>query len=98
MIETVKEMINVLEAKVKEYEEIYGEELQELEPMMASGGNYDDAYSLGYEHGEVYGKLDVLYDLLKELEKYSLDKLLGQITEENRHQEQVTDTQGKELL
>lgn len=69
MIELIKMQIANLEAEIEELEEIFGEGLCELDAMDASGGNFDDAYEMGSEHGEIYGKLSVLYDVLKMLEE-----------------------------
>jgi hypothetical protein len=63
-------MLGKIERLIEKYES-YQEEINEFcgddfNPMDASGGNFDDAYQLGFEHGETSGKLAVLYELLKE--------------------------------
>lgn len=62
-------MIRKYEEEISEYEEVYGEDLMDLDPMDASGGNFDDAYNLGFEHGESYGKYTLLEELLREFDK-----------------------------
>jgi hypothetical protein len=54
MLEFILSEIETLEEEAKEIEEMYEEEYN---PMDWSGGNFDDAYSLGIEHGEIFGKL-----------------------------------------
>ena len=39
---------------------------KELSPDEASGGNYDDAYSIGSEDGEIYLAREVLKELSDE--------------------------------
>jgi antirestriction protein len=68
MKELILQKIAQLEEEIEEYEDAYGEDLEELDPMDASGGNFHDAYDLGYEHGETYGQLEVLHELLSNLE------------------------------
>lgn len=64
MSELILEKIATLEERIEELEEIYGKGLEELDPSDASGGNFDDAYELGFGHGETYGQLELLYKLL----------------------------------
>lgn len=52
---------------IEEYDEMYGEE--GVDAMDASGGNFDDAYSLGLEHGEMFERSSVLYDVIKRLKE-----------------------------
>lgn len=59
----IEELIRQYEEEVEIIEEDKGEDFN---PMDASGGNFDDAYDMGYEDGFVYGKLDILRELLKE--------------------------------
>jgi hypothetical protein len=68
MKELILEKIKVLEAKVEKLNEAYGEEWEEFNAMDASGGNFDDAYELGSEHGEIFGKLSLLRELLKTIQ------------------------------
>ena len=63
MKEKIQELIKEYEAEVAEIEEYTGDDFN---PRDASGGNFDEAYYMGTEHGEAYGKLNVLYELLKE--------------------------------
>jgi hypothetical protein len=65
MKELILEKIKELEEEVEELNEMYGEDWEEFNPCDASGGNFDDAYQLGSEHGEIFGKLALLRELLK---------------------------------
>jgi hypothetical protein len=48
---------------IDEIEEVVGEDFN---PMDASGGNFDDAYDMGHQHGYQYGRLSVLNQLYSE--------------------------------
>lgn len=73
MIKKIKNRIKQLEAQVAEYEEMYGgEDWEDFNASDASGGNYDDAYVLGYEHSETYTELYILRKILEELEEYNV--------------------------
>ena len=61
MLELILEKIEELEEKAREIEEMYEEG---YDPSDWSGGNFDDAYQLGMEHGEVFGQLKVLREML----------------------------------
>lgn len=56
--------IESLSAEIAENEEWKGDDFN---PMDASGGNFDDAYSLGEEHGEAYGRYAELSNAIKSL-------------------------------
>lgn len=71
MIKNIKEQIKLLELEIEEYEESFGENFEDFNPYDASGGNFDDAYYMGREHGETYGKLELLYELLRKIEEQS---------------------------
>lgn len=66
LIVYVDERIDLLEAEDEEIEERYEEG---FDPMDWSGGNFDDAYHLGNEDGEVSGELRVLYRVKSILEQ-----------------------------
>jgi len=68
MKELILAKIASLENEAVEYEEMYGENWEDFNACDASGGNFDDAYELGMEHGETYGKLSLLRELLEILE------------------------------
>lgn len=51
-----------LSSEVDENDEWKGDDFN---PMDASGGNFDDAYSLGEEHGEAYGRYAELHNVIK---------------------------------
>ena len=59
---TIEALIKEYEAEDEEIAEIIGDDFN---PCDASGGNFDDAYYMGREHGEVEGALRVLYKLRK---------------------------------
>lgn len=71
MIEEIKKLIEQYEEEVAENQEIWGEDMEDFNPMDASGGNFDDCYYMGLEHGQTEGKLEILYMVLKKLEKQS---------------------------
>lgn len=60
--EQLKELIKKQEEVVREIDEWCNNE--DFNPMDASGGNFDDAYQLGYEHGFENGKLYALRNVL----------------------------------
>lgn len=51
-------------AEYAELETVYGEDLAELDPQDASGGNFDDAYSTGTDHGETFRDLSLLPEII----------------------------------
>jgi hypothetical protein len=65
MIEEIKKRIEVLEAEMQEVEEWMEEDFN---PSDASGGNFDDCYFMGVEHGQTEGELKALRKILKQLE------------------------------
>lgn len=54
------------EAKTEyaELEEYFGEDLEDFEAYGASGGNSDDAYELGTEHGGTFRDLSLLPEII----------------------------------
>ena len=67
MKEFISEKIKDLLEQVEELEEYYGKDFEDFNAMDASGGNFDDAYYMGSEHGEIFGQLNLLNELLKKL-------------------------------
>lgn len=61
LIEKIKLLINEYETK---HDDISYRDDDDFNPSDASGGNFDDAYYMGTEHGHVDGALEVLYKLL----------------------------------
>lgn len=53
----VVEQITELMAEKEEIDEIVNDD---FDPADASGGNFDDAYEMGEEHGENYGRIQAL--------------------------------------
>ena len=53
----IDEKLPVCEAEQKEIDEMKGDEFNAMD---ASGGNFDDAYELGNDHGDTYGRLMIL--------------------------------------
>lgn len=58
MREKILKRIEELERKVEEIGTIY----EDFDP--SDGGNFDDTYFLGEEHGEIRGKLEAFYEVL----------------------------------
>jgi hypothetical protein len=69
----IKAKIEELEAEVAELEEIFGEDMEEFNP--SDGGNFDDTYYTGQEHGETFGQLAILRKVLKLVEKEEKEHL-----------------------
>lgn len=69
-LKSLKEQIELLKGDIEEIEE-YTEPKYDgdyFNPQDASGGNFDDCYQMGFEHGEKYAKLEALQDNLNILE------------------------------
>lgn len=66
VIKILEQRLELLSAEVDENDEWKGEDFN---PMDASGGNFDDAYSLGEEHGETYGRYAELFGAIKTLKE-----------------------------
>lgn len=65
LIFEITERIKFLEGDIEEYNEVYGDDFYAID---ASGGNFDDAYDLGYEHGELFKEYHMLKKFKKQLE------------------------------
>lgn len=52
------------EAEFAELETVFGAGMQDFEAMDASGGNFDDAYSTGTDHGETFRDLSLLPEII----------------------------------
>ncbi|UUV46249.1 hypothetical protein [Bacillus phage vB_BanS-Thrax2] len=65
LIKEIDYKIELLEGSIEEYKEMYGDDLNASD---ASGGNFDDAYELGYEHGELFKEYYMLKKFKKQLE------------------------------
>jgi|GEM_PF-3761262 len=65
-------MIDILKAKIEslqeEITEINSQIESDFDPDEWSGGNFDDCYNLGFEHGEKFGRMDAYKEMLKILE------------------------------
>jgi len=53
----IETRLSVLEADAEEINEMLDDD---FDPQDASGGNFDDAYDLGEEHGDTFGKISIL--------------------------------------
>lgn len=51
-------------AEYAELETVYGEDLEDLDPRDVSGGNFDDAYETGTEHGATFRDLSLLPEII----------------------------------
>lgn len=67
LIEDLESQLADVAEEIEEYEEIYGDD--EFNASDASGGNFDDAYSLGMEHGEMFERHGVLANVIKRLKE-----------------------------
>lgn len=60
----IQTLVDSLSPKLVEESDLLDEEVgedgEDFNPMDWSGGNFDDAYYMGTEHGEMYGKLEIL--------------------------------------
>lgn len=56
----IDEQLTGLIAEKEEIDEIVNDD---FDPSDASGGNYDDAYEMGEEHGENYGRIQALIEV-----------------------------------
>ncbi|MBU5379941.1 hypothetical protein [Pantoea septica] len=52
------------EAEFAELEESYGENLENVYEMVSDGGNYDDTYLMGVEHGGVETALEFANEII----------------------------------
>ena len=68
MKEYIKSLIDQYQAQVDELEEDY-DNFEDFNAYDASGGNSDDAYDLGMEHGALYATLSILHEILDKLEE-----------------------------
>jgi hypothetical protein len=61
--EMIEQMIKKASDNIEEIEEITGEDFNACD---ASGGNFDDAYDMGHDHGYQYGRFAALSELYSE--------------------------------
>lgn len=62
--------VDVLREEIEEVNEYLGDDFN---PCDASGGNFDDAYYLGEEHGELFEEYRVLKSVIKDLKALKED-------------------------
>lgn len=67
MLNKIKNRITRLESEIERLEERFNN-FEDFDAHDASGGNSEDAYDMGYDHGELYGALTELRALLGDLE------------------------------
>jgi len=41
-----------------------------FDPMDASGGNFDDAYKLGINHGDIFARYEEIHEFVKRLKEF----------------------------
>ncbi|PAD91649.1 hypothetical protein [Shouchella clausii] len=58
LLRNIKELLEDAEVAAGEIDERFPKE--DYDPSSWSGGNFDDAYELGLDHGEVTGELQTL--------------------------------------
>ncbi|TPG88132.1 hypothetical protein EEL32_10230 [Brevibacillus laterosporus] len=62
-----EELLGYIDELIERYDD---DEMEQSEdPMSDSGGNFDDAYYMGIEFGEMCGKLEVLHEIKSFLTK-----------------------------
>lgn len=64
LISILENKLELLKGDIEEHDEMYGDF---VDPMDASGGNFDDAYELGFEHGEMFKEYNLMKGILKSL-------------------------------
>lgn len=62
----IEKRLDVLESEAEEINEMLEDDFN---PCDASGGNFDDAYYMGEEHGDTFGKIDALRHIKAIIEK-----------------------------
>jgi len=62
--------IEALQESIDEIDEIYGDDFNASD---ASGGNFDDAYELGDEHGSIYAEYEAINQFIKDLKALKED-------------------------
>lgn len=63
LIEKYENRIDVLRGDEAEIDEMY----EDYNPSDWSGGNFDDAYEIGLEHGRVFEEIERLTEFIAEL-------------------------------
>jgi len=66
LISELESQLDLLNGDIDEYNEIWGEDGY-VDAMDASGGNFDDAYTLGSEHGEMFAEAAMLSGIIRKL-------------------------------
>ncbi|MCM3109890.1 hypothetical protein [Lederbergia lenta] len=65
LIKKYEDRLDILQGDVDEINDMYEEEFN---PSDWSGGNFDDAYSIGEDHGEVFAEYSMIKRFISELE------------------------------
>lgn len=71
MVNEIEKLIEACREEIKENESIWGEDMEDFNPMDASGGNFDDCYYMGLEHGRTEGELYAFRKVLKMVQEQS---------------------------
>lgn len=66
LLKKYEEKLEMLVAEVEEIEEMKGDDFN---PCDWSGGNFDDAYSLGESHSEAYTSSRLILNFIQELKE-----------------------------
>ena len=69
----IKSLIDQYQAQVEELEEDF-DNFEDFSAYEASGGNFDDAYDMGMEHGALYATLSILCEILDKLDEEEGDE------------------------
>lgn len=70
LIELYEDRLEDLQGSIDEINEMYGEDFDVID---ACGGNFDDAYSLGNEHGEIYAEHGAIVQFIRDLKTLKED-------------------------
>lgn len=68
LLTELESRLSLLNCSIEEFDEIWGEDGY-VDAMDASGGNFDDAYDLGYSHGEMFAESALLKDIIAKLKE-----------------------------
>jgi len=67
MIDDYERRLKEIDEEIKESEALNNEDFN---PMDASGGNFDDAYRLGIDHGDIFARYEEIYEFVKRLKEF----------------------------
>ena len=65
LLEKYEDRLDTLKGDDAEIDEMY----EDFNPSDWSGGNFDDAYEIGKDHGEVFKEMEMIRGFIAELEE-----------------------------